>query len=203
MTMKIVVSGGKGGIGKTTLSAIVGDWLLKEGLAVRFRDADVNQSLQNYIDKCIDAGRKMNSDNPEIEIVDTAGSSGSTLRHVNEANIILVPFKPNILDIEVIMGWFVSLHPRIQERVYFIPNEFGNIKEQRSCLETVESIVHETGKGKIISGLSTRKAVYPKLLEGSTTNIFNQPLNERTKNELEKLMREIDIIRGEVCDEAA
>jgi CobQ/CobB/MinD/ParA nucleotide binding domain len=200
MTIQIVVSGGKGGIGKTTISALLGDWFLKRGKAVKLKDADASLGLQTYIDKCSEKGRDINSaTSPQIEIIDTAGTTGSALKFVRDANLILIPFKPNVADLEVIIGWFLSLKTEIQNRVIFIPNEIAKVKEQESCMQAIKRIILEEGKGKIISGLATRKAVYPKILDGSKINIFDQKLDDKAKQELNLLMSSIEEILYEAA----
>jgi chromosome partitioning protein len=187
----IAITGDKGGVGKSTITALTAEWLLHHNYPVTIIDADPNQTTQTWIDKCVEKGRNINTGNL-ITIVDTAGTSGSSLsKYIRNADLILVPFKPHVADLEVIVAWFLSLKESLQERIYFIPNMLSNTKEQRQGVNELESLIEEEGRGKILPGLIERKAVYPILLNGNSTNFFKTKLDQKTQLETSKLFETI------------
>ncbi len=187
----IAITGDKGGVGKSTLTALLAEWLLYNNYPLKIIDADPNQSTQTWIDKCSEKGRTINSGDV-ITIVDTAGTSGSSLsKYIRNADLILVPFKPHVADLEVVVAWFLSLKESLQERIYFIPNMISNTKEQRLGIAELENIITEEGRGKILSGLAERKAVYPILFNGNSTNFFDTKLDLKTKMETTNLFKNI------------
>lgn len=187
----IAITGDKGGVGKSTLTALFAEWLLYHNYPVKIVDADPNQTTQTWIDKCSEKGRIINSGNL-ITIVDTAGTSGSSLsKYIRNADLILVPFKPHVADLEVIVAWFLSLKESLQERIFFIPNMLSNTKEQRSGMMELENVISSEGRGKILPSLAERKAVYPILLNGNSLNFFETKLDLKTQQETTTLFKAI------------
>jgi chromosome partitioning protein len=187
----IAITGDKGGVGKSTLTALTSEWLLHNNYQVTIIDADPNQSTQTWIDKCGEHGRNINS-GKLITIVDTAGTSGSSLsKYIRNADLILVPFKAHVADLEVIVAWFLSLKESLQERIFFIPNMVSNTKEQRLGIQELENVINAEGRGKILPSLAERKAVYPILLNGNSTNFFDTKLDVKTKLETTQLFQTI------------
>ncbi len=188
----IAVTGDKGGVGKSTIAALLAEWLLCQGRSVHIIDTDPNQSTQTWVDKCAGFGRTVSFEDAAINIVDTAGTSGSSLtKYIRNADLILVPFKPHVADLEVVVGWFLSLKESLQERVLFIPNMLSNTKEQRTGVAEIEAVIKEETRGHLLPGLSERKAVYPPLLNGSQKNFFDSNIDYKTKDETKKLFTEI------------
>jgi cellulose biosynthesis protein BcsQ len=188
----IAVTGDKGGVGKSTLVALLAEWLLYQGEKVQIIDTDPNQTTQTWIDKCAEKGRTISSKEASITIVDTAGTSGSSLtKYIRNAEIILVPFKPHVADLEVVAGWFLALKETLQEKVLFVPNMLSNTKEQKTGVEEIVKIIAEEKRGQLLVGLSERKAVYPPLLNGSSKNFFESNLDYKTKAETKKLLSQI------------
>jgi len=188
----IAVTGDKGGVGKSTLTALFVEWLLFKGHRVRVIDADPNQTTQTWLDKCAEMGRTISSVHATLTLVDTAGTSGASLnKYIINADLILVPFKPHVADLEVIAGWFYSLKESMQTRVRFIPNMLTRTKEQGMGYQQLSEAVREEGKGEIISGLRERNAVYPPLLNGSAKNFFAGKLNLNTRKETDALFQHI------------
>jgi cellulose biosynthesis protein BcsQ len=188
----IAVTGDKGGVGKSTLVALLAEWLLYQGQKVQIIDTDPNQTTQTWIDKCVEKGRIISSEDAKIIIVDTAGTSGSSLtKYIRNAEIILVPFKPHVADLEVVAGWFLALKESLQSKVLFIPNMLSNTKEQKAGVEEIVNIITEEKRGQLLPGLSERKAVYPPLLNGSKKNFFESNIDYKTKDETKKLLSKI------------
>jgi cellulose biosynthesis protein BcsQ len=188
----LAVTGDKGGVGKSTIAALLAEWLLYNKYAIHIVDADPNQSTQTWIDKCREVGRVISTRDANITIVDTAGTSGSSLtKYIRQADMILVPFKPHVADLEVIVGWFLSLKEELQKRVFFIPNMLSPTKEQRAGVEELKSVVSGEGRGSVLPGLTERKAVYPPLLNGSKDNFFDSRLDKNTRAETSNLFTEV------------
>lgn len=188
--MKIVLTGDKGGVGKTTVAILLAEWLLAQGHKIRLIDTDPNRSLQTWVDKCQELGYPVSSPHADITIVDTAGTSGAGATHISNADLILAPFKPHTGDLEVVIGWFVNLREARQERVVFIPNEWANTKEQRVCMKEIEETIAEEGRGKLVSGLFYRPAAYGPLLDGRTGNVFQttfEGFDQKAKLEVDAL----------------
>ena len=188
----IAITGDKGGVGKSTIAALLAEWLLHQGRSVRIIDTDPNQSTQTWVDKCADKGRTISSNDAAITIVDTAGTSGSSLtKYIRHADLILVPFKPHVADLEVVVGWFLSLKESLQERVLFIPNMLSNTKEQKTGVAEIKAVIKEETRGQLLPGLSERKAVYPPLLNGNKVNFFETNIDYKTKDETQALFTSI------------
>ena len=188
----IAVTGDKGGVGKSTLAALAAEWFLYQNKLVHIIDADPNQTLKTWADKCLALGRDINTDTAKITIADTAGTSGASLtQYIRKANVIVVPFKPHVADLEVIVGWFLSLKDKLQERILFVPNMQSRTREQREGFQALTEAVQEEGRGKIISGLVHRDAVYPPFLNGSAENFFTKKLDKNTRQETETLFKQI------------
>src|ERR1700730_16213377 len=93
----IAFTGDKGGVGKSTLAILLAEWLTKKGLHVNIVDADPNQTAQTCVDKCQEQGYRISTPSAPVTIVDTAGTSGSSLqRYIRQADLIIVPFQPHV-----------------------------------------------------------------------------------------------------------
>ncbi len=194
----IAVTGDKGGVGKSTLVALLAEWLLFYGRSVHIIDTDPNQTTQTWVDKCTSFGRTISSKDGAITIVDTAGTSGSSLtKYIRHADLILVPFKPHVADLEVIVGWFLSLKESLQSRVLFVPNMLSNTKEQKTGVAEIEAVIKEETRGKLLPGLAERKAVYPPLLNGSKNNFFETKRDNKTREETQQLFTKITQLLSE------
>jgi cellulose biosynthesis protein BcsQ len=188
----IVFTGDKGGVGKSTLTVLMTEWLVAKGQRVHLVDADPNQTSKIWADKCEAQGYLVSSAEGSVTIVDTAGTSGASLnRYIREADIIVVPFQPHVADLETVVGWFLSVNEELQRRVVFVPNRLTHTKEQRDGLEEVRNILKETGRGRLAPGLSNRPAVYPPLLNGRKENFLKLPLDEKVKDEVHAMFRSI------------
>jgi len=107
---KIVITGNKGGTGKTTISALLAEYLNYQKKKVNLIDTDPNQALKFWIDNCQQEKRPVSFPFPvDYQIIDTAGVSGGSLTYIKQADIILVPFVPHYIDLQVIIPLFNSL----------------------------------------------------------------------------------------------
>jgi Mrp family chromosome partitioning ATPase len=101
---KIVITGNKGGTGKTTITALLAEYLTHQKNKVNLIDTDPNQALKFWIDNCEQEKRTVSSPFPvDYQIIDTAGVSGGSLTYIKQADIILVPFVPHYIDLQVII----------------------------------------------------------------------------------------------------
>jgi cellulose biosynthesis protein BcsQ len=191
----IVLTGDKGGVGKSTLAALLTEWFLSKGKQVNLIDADPNQTTKTWADKCKDVGYKVSTPDAPVTIVDTAGTSGSSLTmYIRKADIIVVPFQPHVADLETVVGWFTSIHPELQDRVVFVPNRLTTptlTREQREGLQQLRDVLKDEGRGRLAPGLSNRPAVYPPLLNGRSENFFSLLQDERVKDELTTVFNDI------------
>lgn len=188
----IVFTGDKGGVGKSTLAVLMTEWLLSQGKQVHLIDADPNQTSKTWAEKCAALGYQVSFPDASITIVDTAGTSGSSLnKYIRRADIIVVPFQPHVADLETVVGWFLSINPELQKHAIFVPNRLTQTKEQREGLQQVSDMLKEEGRGCLAPGLSNRPAVYPPLLNGRKENFFRLPLDEKVKQEVEAVFSSI------------
>src|SRR3954453_1235572 len=133
---KIVITRNKGGTGKTTITALLAEYLTYQKKKVNLIDTDPNQALQTWTNNCQQENRLVSSPLPaDYQIIDTAGVSGGSLTYIKQANIILVPFVPHYIDLQVIIPWFNSLSFERKQKVYFLPNRYQRTKEQQEGLE--------------------------------------------------------------------
>jgi MinD-like ATPase involved in chromosome partitioning or flagellar assembly len=184
----ISLTGDKGGVGKSTIAILLAEWIISRGRPVRLIDADPNQTVQTCVDKCAEAGYTMSTPGASTVIVDTAGTSGSSLnRYIRESRMIVVPFQPHVADLETVIGWFESLNPRLQERVVFVPNRLAHTKEQREGIAELENVIKEAGQGRLVPGLSNRPAVYPPLFSARKENFFAIRHDGKAEAELRKM----------------
>ncbi len=159
---------------------------------MRIIDADPSQGTQTCIEKCKEEGYELSSPDASIRIVDTAGTSGSSLqRYILQADIILVPAQPHEADLEVVIGWFFSINPSLQKRVIFIPNRLLSTKEQQEGIEQMRMAIKKAKAGELILGLYNRPAVYPTVTSGRKENFFVRKLEKRAVEEINHLFSSI------------
>lgn len=174
---KIVVTGEKGGVGKSTITCLLTEWFLFGGRTVRVVDVDPNETTREWVEGCAEQGRVVTiNEGADYQIVDTAGRAGGGLRFVDEADLILAPFQPLIADVSRMATWFMALHPRLQRKVAFIPNRLraaSPTTEQRAGVSQIAKLIANEGNGHLIRpGLTDRPAIYPVVLEGLKENFF-------------------------------
>jgi len=188
----IVFTGDKGGVGKSTLAVLITEWLLSQGKRANLIDADPNQTSKTWVEKCGALGYQVSFPDASVTIVDTAGTSGSSLnKYIRQADIIVVPFQPHVADLETVVGWFLSINPALQSRVVFVPTRLTPTKEQRDGLQELRNILKEEGRGQLAPGLSNRPAVYPPLLNGRQENFFSLVVDAKVKQEVEAVFASI------------
>jgi chromosome partitioning protein len=155
---------------------------------VQLIDTDPIQTSQTWANNCQEEGRKVSQTPATYQIIDTAGSSGSALSWLAQADLILVPFRPHYADLQTTITWFTSLKPDWQAKIIFIPNHWQNTKEQRQGLAELEEVIAEEKQGKIALTLSNRPALYGALLNGSKVNFFAR---KGLPSEIKQLFKEI------------
>ena len=185
------ITGDKGGVGKSTIAILLTEWLLMRGYSCEFIDADPSQNAQTCLDKCKDEGYNISEPNAPIKVVDCAGTTGSSItKYVIKADVILVPFKPHVADIETVVGWFVSAKETLQDRVIFIPTHIdgkSGTREQKEGKQAMTDILKEQGRGSIGPEVKHRPAVYGPVMNERADNFFHLKLDDKAKEELNEL----------------
>ncbi len=187
---KIVITGNKGGTGKTTIATLLAEYLTYQKKKVNLIDTDPNQALQSWINNCQEEGRLVSSRFPvDYQIIDTAGVSGGSETYLKRADLMLVPFIPHYVDLQVIIPWYNSLPWKDKQKVYFLPNRYQKTKEQQ---EGLTQLLNETGRdmevGVILPPLSHRPALYGSVLNGSKENFFTKKKSEPAKKVFQELL---------------
>jgi len=125
----------------------------------------------------------------DYQIIDTAGVSGGSLTYIKQADIILVPFIPHYIDLQVIIPWFSSLPWISKEKVYFLPNRYQRTKEQQEGLKQLNETIRDNKAGTVLPSLSSRPALYGSVLNGSKENFFTKKDSELVKKVFEELFK--------------
>jgi len=186
----IVIASDKGGVGKSTLAALIIEWMNFNNIPVDLVDADPIQTTRTWADNCAADGRIVLSAQSIASylIVDTAGTSGSSLSWLQKANVILAPFQPHYADIKTVLDWFVSINKSLQQKTMFVPNRYQKTKEQKEGLLQVKNALEEEKAGILLPAISNRPAVYGSLLNGSNENFFKLHSDHGSLGEIEDVM---------------
>jgi len=171
----IAITGDKGGVGKSTISALLAQWFTFQNYSVNLIDADPNRTIYTWLEKCKGSGYDfcVAEKDADILIVDTAGTSGSSLiQHVKDADLIIVPFQPHVADLEIVIGWFLSIKESLQKKVVFLPNRKEGTIEQKEGILQVTKILKAEGVGLLLQGINNRPAIYPPILNALSVNYF-------------------------------
>lgn len=182
---KIVITGEKGGTGKSTITALLIEYLNFLNKKVKLIDTDPLQISSTFINNCKEEGRILSVENADYQVVDTAGVLGASLLHINQANIVIVPFRAHYADLLVVIPWFSSLNKKLKEKVLFLPNYWRKTKEQKEGLNNLEKTIKEEEAGRIIKPLSDKPAQYGIIINGSKNNFFS---NSRISSEAKEVM---------------
>jgi chromosome partitioning protein len=187
----IVITSDKGGVGKSTLAALIIEWLNFNNKLVDLIDTDPIQTTRTWSDNCESDNRIVLSKQPEYLVVDTAGTSGAGLSWLQKADIIIAPFQPHYADIKTVLDWFYLINSTLQKKVMFFPNRYQKTNEQKEGLLQVKKVLSTENIGYLLPHLSNRPAVYGILLNGCDTNFFIQHSDKVVLEETENLMNSI------------
>ncbi len=187
----IVITSDKGGVGKSTLAALIIEWLNFNNISVDLVDADPIQTTRTWSDNCASDGRIVLSKTPDYLIVGTAGTSGAGLNWLQKGDIIIAPFQPHYADIKTVLDWFYVINPKLQKKVMFIPNRYQKTNEQKDGLLQVKKVLDTENAGTLLPFLSNRPAIYGSLLNGSNINFFRQYSEEIFLAETKNLMNSL------------
>jgi cellulose biosynthesis protein BcsQ len=186
----ITIASDKGGVGKSTLAALIIEYLNFNNISVGLVDADPIVTSTIWVNNCLENGRNVLSDNPEYLIIDTAGTIGAGLNWINKATVIIVPFKPHYADINTVWNWFESIGSHLRQKVIFVPNQYQKTNEQKECILRIKTAIDDMGYGYLLpSCISNRPAIYGPLFLGSDTNFFAKNTDENVLNEIENLIK--------------
>ncbi|KLL04771.1 MAG: ParA-like protein [Mycoplasmataceae bacterium RV_VA103A] len=177
--IKIVITGEKGGTGKSTLACLLVEYLTYQQKKVQLIDTDPLQTAQTWWENCQSEGRPVLSCPAEYQVIDTAGSSGASLLWINQADILIVPLVLHYADLRIVANWFASLNKTLQKKIYFLPNRWQNTKEQREGLKQLEREIKKVGVGQVLPPLSNRPALYAPFLNGNKENFFTDQKNSQ------------------------
>jgi len=193
---KIAITGDKGGVGKSTIAGLLAQWFKYQNYSVNMLDADPNRTIYTWLEKCKDSDYNFCTEkNPDLLIIDTAGTTGASLiKYVREADIIIVPFQPHIADLEIVVGWFLSVNETLQQKTIFIPNRKEGTNEQKEGIQQIKNIIQDQGRGLLLEGITNRPAIYPSLLNALSTNYFRTLKDNRVFKEIEKTFSEIETL---------
>ena len=186
--LKIAITNEKGGTGKSTIACLLVEYLNHLKKKVQLMDTDPIQTSQTWANNCKSEGRRVSTTPADYQIIDTAGSSGSALSWLAQADLILVPFRPHYADLQTTTTWFTSLNSNWQTKITFIPNHWQNTKEQRQGLAELKEVIEEEKQGQITNPLTNRPALYGTLLNGSKDNFFSR---KGLPVEIKQLFKEI------------
>ena len=186
--IKIAITNEKGGTGKSTITCLLVEYLNHLKKKVQLIDTDPIQTSQTWVNNCRQEGRQVSINPASYQIIDTAGSSGSALSWLAQADLILVPFRPHYADLQTTTTWFTSLKPDWQTKIIFIPNHWQNTKEQREGLTQIKEIIEEEKHGRITNPIVNRPALYGTILNGSKVNFFSRKV---LPSEIKELFKEI------------
>jgi cellulose biosynthesis protein BcsQ len=191
--IKIVITGEKGGTGKSTITALLIDYLNHLGKKTNLLDTDPLQISQAWKNNCQEEGRIVSASvGYEYQVIDTAGTSGSSLAYIQSADLILVPFIPHYADILVITPWFTTLKKEIQQKVYFLPNRYQKTKEQQEGLKQIHETIIEESAGHLLPHLSHRPALYGVVLNGNKENFFDLHSKNEVKSIFQQLLKSLE-----------
>jgi cellulose biosynthesis protein BcsQ len=163
---QILITGQKGGTGKTTFSALLTDYLLYLKKKVNSIDSDPQFAYQGWISNCQQEGRVISRPLPaDYQIIDTAGVAGGTPAF-NNVSVIIIPFVIHFVDLKVILTNWQKLPIEQQKRTLFIPNRFQKTKEQRQGLQQIQELLVKTGHGQLVEPFPHRPALLGDFLNG-------------------------------------
>lgn len=180
--IKIVITNEKGGTGKSTIACLLIEYLNYKGYFVQLIDTDPLQTSQTWVNNCWAKSRQVSrSHQPDYQVIDTAGSSGSAYSWIRQADLVVVPLQMHYADLKVAIDWFQNQRDEIQKKVVFIPNRWQNTIEQREGAKQLQNMVQLLKQGQILVPLSNRAAVYGVVLNGSKDNFFQSLPKDKTK----------------------
>lgn len=189
--IKIIITNEKGGTGKSTITCLLTEYLNYLGKKVQLIDTDPLQISQGWANNCLTEGRQISFPQAEYQVVDTAGSSGSSLAWIRQADHLIVPFRPHYADLQVTINWFLTLNKELQRKIFFLPNHWQNTKEQREGIKYLQGVITEQKAGILLKPLTNRPALYGILLNGSATNFFSQENVEEAQNLFQTIFNHI------------
>lgn len=187
----IVITSDKGGVGKSTIAALIIEWLNFNCIKVNLIDADPIQSTRTWANNCKSDGRDVVCTDGQYLIIDTAGTSGAGLSWIQKCDIIVAPFQSHYADVKTILDWFYSINNKLQQKVMFVPNRYQKTNEHKDGVAHVHKAIQSENAGVLLSHLSNRPAIYGTILNGSSLNFFTQYNKHSVIYEVKNLMNSI------------
>lgn len=151
--MIITFCGQKGGTGKTTLSFLVAETLARAGKRVAVRDDDPQASVSQLVNEMREAGRTTlesweagRTGEYDFVVVDTLPqlSSRVLVEAVREADRVLMPLKPSMVDIRATLPAIemVKENTRKDARAYVLWNMVKPGTRISRELETLQGLIN-------------------------------------------------------------
>ena len=179
MAIQVVSASPKGGGGKSAVIRLAAEWCLHHDMTLRVVDTDENQDLRDWIHYCDKKGRVIEeSEDPDVILIDTEGTSQASVPFLEDADIVLTPFKSNLADVKKLIRWYKELAPDVREKVYLIPNMIRLPSPTRNNVAMVNQVKGMLGvfelSEHLLPGLCHREHVYPAMEGGTAENFFGR-----------------------------
>ena len=181
--LRICFANSKGGVGKSTAAILALEWFAHRGFRVQLRDLDENRTTESWAERCAAAGREIFSEEPDLEVIETAGLLGAADAFFGQADLIVVPFRPLTADLQRTIEWYLQLSDATQEKIAFLPNmvRVPNLtRDQIAGINQVDLLLAEESlpMDRRLPGLANREAVYGVLPNGSDQNFFESTASD-------------------------
>jgi len=178
-TKTILVANPKGGVGKSLITILTIEFFLKNNIPLEIVDADDNRTVENWRQFCGQKGRRIqNGKKPQLRIIDSAGLPAAMQTFLQEATVILVPYKSFTPDIARLIGWYRNDLPTdVRNKLCVFPNMLPYIhtKDQRKGMETMRALLDVYGNlDRALPALAAREGVYGRLFNGHSENFFDR-----------------------------
>lgn len=202
MAYSICFTMSKGGVGKSTLLSLFAERLLYLGKRVMIIDADVNETVRDWVSLCKEEGRSVSFPSEyDFVLIDTPGQSGAGFNYILNADGIIAPLQLFQADISRTCAWFLTLNRRIQQKVCFVPNRvfpLGSV-DQAMGIQQIQKLIDEEGAGFLLPGILDRISIYPLIFDGSKVNFFDwSPADSLTKSQKAKRAQSLQKAKDEI-----
>lgn len=201
MAIQVVSASPKGGGGKSAVIRLAAEWCLHKGLTLRVVDTDENQDLRDWIHYCAKKGRVIEeADDPDVILIDTEGTSDASVPFLEDADLVLTPFKSNLADVKKLIRWYKGLGDETRAKMFLIPNMIRLPSPTRNNVAMVNQVKGMLGvfelSDHMLPGLCHREHVYPAMEGGTAENFFSRkppsPSFAKAQTEARQLFEPID-----------
>jgi hypothetical protein len=178
-TKTILVANPKGGVGKSLTTILAIEFFLMNKVPLEIVDADDNRTVENWRQFCGQKGRSIrNAKKPQLRIIDSAGLPSAMQTFLQEADVILAPYKSFTPDVARLIGWYRDDLPTdVRNKLCVFPNMLPYIhtKDQRKGMETMRALLDVYGNlDRSLPALAAREGIYGRLFNGHPENFFDR-----------------------------